>query len=106
MFLEVKANNRCLALQLQTEAGCPADYVPSGSILCNKVSISGIWNPQLTIEWGDFQLVNRHTTNVLVLATTCRITWFQRFQLFSLLRKQYVCLLFFMHGRQTFYVSL
>lgn len=106
LFLEVSAHNRCMAFKLQTAAGCPADYVPAGNVLCNQVAITGILNPQLSIEWGDFQLVNRHTTKVLVLATTCRLTWIERIQLSSLLRKPYVCLLFFTHGRQSFYVSL
>src|SRR6218665_1008316 len=95
-----------MTLPLQTVIGCPADYVPAGDTLCHTFGVSGIWQPMLNIEWKDVKLANRHSTKILMLATIFRLTWDQRMQLCSLLRKPFGCLLLFPHGLQTFYFSL
>jgi len=95
-----------MTLLLQTVIGCPADYVPAGDTLCHTFGVSGIWQPMLNIEWKDVKLANRHSTKILTLATIFRLTWDQRMQLCSLLRKPFGWLFLFPHGLQTFYFSL
>ena len=103
---EVKLQGRCFFVTLQTVPGCPSDYITTGSVLCSHVTVSGWFNPQLNVVWGDFNMVNRLTSRPIYLASHFKLSWWQRFRLRNVFNDHYALLLFLFHANKGMYVAI
>lgn len=99
LIIEITNGKSTVQIPLKTLTLCPTYWQITVPQSIEQITIRGLWNPTVTFDWGDFEIKNKLTNQILPIESCHKINPLAAKKLRSIMTTTYCAYFFIQHGK-------